>query len=81
MDQGLAETLTAMQAIGYKEIVAALQGSCTMDEAIEEIKMRTRRYAKRQISWFKREGRVIWLDLDAMDTNEAADRILAQEER
>ncbi len=81
MDQGLAKTLTAMQAIGYKEIVAALQGSCTMDEAIDQIKMRTRRYAKRQISWFKREGRVIWLDLDAMDTNEAADRILAQEER
>lgn len=79
VDAGFAETLTAMQAIGYKEIVSYLEGSCTLDEATEEIKKRTRRYAKRQISWFKRDGRVKWLDLDKLDTKAAADTIMEKE--
>lgn len=76
---GFRDTLTAMQAIGYKEIVDCLEGSCTLPEATEEIKKRTRRYAKRQLSWFKRDGRVKWLDLDQMDTNGAADMIMEKE--
>ena len=76
---GFRDTLTAMQAIGYKEIVDYLEGSCTLSEATEEIKKRTRRYAKRQLSWFKRDGRVKWLDLDQMDTNGAADMIMEKE--
>lgn len=76
---GFRDTLTAMQAIGYKEIVDYLEGSCTLPEATEEIKKRTRRYAKRQLSWFKRDGRVKWLDLDQMDTNGAADMIMEKE--
>jgi len=76
---GFRDTLTAMQAIGYKEIVDYLEGSCTLAEATEEIKKRTRRYAKRQLSWFKRDGRVKWLDLDQMDTNGAADMIMEKE--
>ncbi|MGN0072048.1 MAG: tRNA (adenosine(37)-N6)-dimethylallyltransferase MiaA [Atopobiaceae bacterium] len=79
VEAGFAETLTAMQAIGYKEIVAYLEGSCTLDDASEEIKKRTRRYAKRQLSWFKRDGRVKWLDLDQMDTKGAAETILEEE--
>jgi tRNA dimethylallyltransferase len=76
---GFRDTLTAMQAIGYKEIVDYLEGSCTLPEATEEIKKRTRRYAKRQLSWFKRDGRVKWLDLDQMDTKGAADMIMEKE--
>lgn len=76
---GLSDSCTAMQAIGYKEIVDYLEGSCTLPEATEEIKKRTRRYAKRQLSWFKRDGRVKWLDLDQMDTNGAADMIMEKE--
>ena len=76
---GLSDSCTAMQAIGYKEIVDCLEGSCTLPEATEEIKKRTRRYAKRQLSWFKRDGRVKWLDLDQMDTNGAADMIMEKE--
>ena len=56
-----------------------LEGSCTLPEETEEIKKRTRRYAKRQLSWFKRDGRVKWLDLDQMDTNGAADMIMEKE--
>ena len=53
---------TAMQAIGYKEIVEYLQNKITKEEAIEKIKQETRRYAKRQITWFKRIDNIKWLD-------------------
>ena len=53
---------TAMQAIGYKEIVEYLNGNITKDEAIEKIKQESRRYAKRQITWFKRIQNITWLN-------------------
>ena len=53
---------TAMQAIGYKEIVQYLNNELTKEEAIEKIKQETRRYAKRQITWFKRIENLKWLD-------------------
>ena len=53
---------TAMQAIGYKEIVEYLNNEITIEEAIEKIKQETRRYAKRQITWFKRIENLKWLD-------------------
>ena len=53
---------TAMQAIGYKEIVEYLNGIITKEEAIEKIKQESRRYAKRQITWFKRIKNLIWLN-------------------
>ena len=74
---GLAETLTAMQAIGYKEVIAYLDGALTLDEAIDEVKRRSRRYAKRQLSWLRRDGRVRWLDYDRLDEDEAARIVLA----
>lgn len=60
--QGLAEDTTAGQAIGYKEVLAALRGDCSLDEARELIKRRTRHYAKRQLSWLRRDGRAHVLD-------------------
>ena len=62
LERGLRDAVTAPQAIGYKEVVAALDGECTMDEASEQIKLATRRYAKRQRSWFRADKRVQWLD-------------------
>ena len=53
---------TAMQAIGYKEVVEYLENKITKSEMIEKIKMETRRYAKRQITWFKRNKNIKWLD-------------------
>lgn len=53
---------TAMQAIGYKEIVEYLDNKITIEDAIEKIKQETRRYAKRQITWFKRIENIKWLD-------------------
>ena len=54
LDMGLDDKNTAMQAIGYKELVQHLRGEISLEEAVEKIKMESRRYAKRQISWFKR---------------------------
>lgn len=61
---GFREGITAPQAIGYKEIVSALDGSITLDEAREQIKFATHRYAKRQRTWFKKDQRIHWLDAD-----------------
>ena len=52
---------TAMQGLGYKEVVEYLQGETTREEMIEKIKMETRRYAKRQITWFKKNKQTIWI--------------------
>lgn len=62
LERGLREGITAPQAIGYKEIVAALDGDCTLDEAIQAIKFATHRYAKRQRTWFRKDARIKWLD-------------------
>ncbi len=51
-----------MQALGYKEVYEYLKGEINKDEMIEKIKRESRRYAKRQITWFKRNQNIIWLD-------------------
>lgn len=66
---GLRDAITAQQAIGYKEIVAALDGETTMDEAVAQIKTATHRYAKRQRTWFRKDARIHWLDADSSDTD------------
>ena len=53
---------TAMQGLGYKEVKEYLDGNLTKDEMIDKIKMETRRYAKRQLTWFRRNENIIWLD-------------------
>lgn len=73
LGQGLRAGLTAPQAIGYKEVVAALDGLCSMSDAAEQIKLATRRYAKRQRTWFRRDQRIVWLDADTATTEELAD--------
>ncbi|HBQ64575.1 MAG TPA: tRNA (adenosine(37)-N6)-dimethylallyltransferase MiaA [Clostridiales bacterium] len=58
---------TAAQAIGYKELVRYLDGNGSLNDAVEQIKMQTRRYAKRQMTWFNHMEEVEWLDVQAMD--------------
>ena len=62
LDAGVPETATAMQAIGYKEVVRALEGEISMDEALAQVQQSSRRYAKRQLTWFRRNPDVRWLD-------------------
>lgn len=59
---GYTRELVSMQGLGYKEILAYLEGECTLEEAVYTIKRDTRHFAKRQITWFKRERDVIWLN-------------------
>jgi tRNA dimethylallyltransferase len=61
-------TATAAQAIGYKELFPYLRGEISLDEAAEAIKRETRRYAKRQMTWFRRDARIRWLFADEYDT-------------
>lgn len=58
---GIPEKCTAMQAIGYKEFVDALQARCTFEEAAERVKQSSRHYAKRQLTWFRRNPAIHWL--------------------
>ncbi len=67
LDRGFRSGITAPQAIGYKEIVAALDGDMSLDEAIELVKVATHRYAKRQRTWFRKDKRIHWLVADALD--------------
>ncbi len=58
---GIPRKCTAMQAIGYKEFVAALDGQCTVEEAADQVRQSSRRYAKRQLTWFRRNTAIHWL--------------------
>ena len=58
---------TAANAIGYKELRPWLEGSLPLEECLENLKRQTRRYAKRQITWLKRDERIHWLDPSAVD--------------
>ena len=73
---GAREALTARQAIGYKEVIQAIDGELGMDEAVRLIKQRSRRYAKRQISWCRRDPRTIWIAMDGRTPESAASEIL-----
>ncbi len=64
-DMGCRRGMVSMQGLGYKEILDYLDGTCTLDEAIYTLKRDTRHFAKRQLTWFKRERDVCWLDWEA----------------
>lgn len=64
VDMGCSRDSTAMQGLGYKEIISYLAGEITLDEAVYTIKRDTRHFAKRQLTWFRRERDVIWIEKD-----------------
>lgn len=67
-----------MQAIGYKEIVSALQGDISMERAVELIKQNSRRYAKRQWTWFRHDAQTKWFDYTDFSTRESLEDTLLQ---
>lgn len=77
MAMGFSERLVAHQALGYKEMIPYIKGEKTLEEAKETLKMETRRYAKRQLTWFRADKRVEWVNLDKFPSFDAAcDRII-----
>ena len=71
---------TAMQAIGYKELIAYLNGETPLGDAVALLKKNTRRYAKRQLTWLRRDERIVWHDmLRYADAADLANEISKQE--
>ena len=75
---GIPASCTAMQAIGYKEFVEALNGNCTIEEAADLVRQSSRRYAKRQLTWLRRNEKIHWL---TRRTGQSSEEILAQARR
>ena len=71
LERGLEQNKTAMQAIGYRQVVEHLRGERSLPETIELVKIRTRQFAKRQMTWFRRQAPVTWLGLEPNDAAEA----------
>ena len=67
---GYTSTMTAMQGLGYKEILHYLEGEISLEEAVYQIKRDTRHFAKRQLTWFRREENVHWIHVDHHNFNE-----------
>jgi tRNA dimethylallyltransferase len=74
LQQGLAENKTAMQAIGYRQVVEYLRDERSLTETIELVKSRTRQFAKRQLTWFRRHGSCEWLELPGEPVEEILKR-------
>lgn len=72
LTRGLAEGRTAREAIGYRQVAAYLAGECTREEAVEQTIVATRRFARRQDSWWRKDPRITWLDFDDVDLVERA---------
>ncbi len=77
LGKGLRDALTSAQAIGYKELVRVVEGDAPLEAAVEQMKRATRRYAKRQLTWFRADPRLRWIDVTGLDTAEAADAVMA----
>lgn len=61
LQSGIPRTATALQAIGYKQFLAVEEGRATVEEAVEEVKLRSRQYAKRQLTWLRRNDKINWI--------------------
>ncbi len=70
LEMGLDDSYQSMQGIGYKELIWYLQGKLTLQQAVETVKQESRRYAKRQLTWFRRDERIQWFDASRPDVTE-----------
>jgi tRNA dimethylallyltransferase len=77
LGEGLRVILTAAQAIGYKELVPVIEGRAGLKEAVASIKQASRRYAKRQLTWFRADPRIVWIDVTELSIEEVTQRALS----
>ena len=78
VEKGYGRACPAMNTLGYGEILDYLEGRCDLERAVERIKSGSRRYAKRQWSWFRRDRRIRWLELDRWGIEGVEKRVIAQ---
>ncbi|MDO4530897.1 MAG: tRNA (adenosine(37)-N6)-dimethylallyltransferase MiaA [Bacillota bacterium] len=76
LDRGYSPDLVSMQGIGYKEFIPYFNGESTLEEAVTQLKTNTRRFAKRQLTWFRRQIEGLWVDLSKSSSEEAMDEVL-----
>ncbi|WP_455258342.1 tRNA (adenosine(37)-N6)-dimethylallyltransferase, partial [Peptoniphilus asaccharolyticus] len=72
------ETSQSFKAIGYKEVLSYIKGEITLEEMSELIKKNSRHYAKRQLTWFKRDDRIVWLDREDEDLLEKVEKLVGE---
>ncbi len=75
-EQGLDKHSVSMQGLGYRQILDYLDGQATLEEALSKIKQETRHFAKRQLTWLRREKDVIWLDKEQLDDEQIIDEMI-----
>ena len=75
LERGYSSSLTSMQGLGYKEMALYLKGQLTLEEAVDLLKMSTRRFAKRQLTWFRRDDRIRWIDAGQRTAEEVSEEI------
>jgi tRNA dimethylallyltransferase len=78
LQRGLAENKTAIQAIGYRQVIEHLRGERSLPDTIELVKIRTRQFAKRQMTWFRRQVKCDWIELAPTDEPGAVARRICQ---
>lgn len=76
LEKGYSPELVSMQGIGYKEFVPYFNGECTLEEAVTQLKTNTRRFAKRQLTWFRRQIDGLWVDMSKTTGEEAMEDVL-----
>lgn len=76
LDKGYSPDLVSMQGIGYKEFIPYFKGECTIEEAVTQLKTNTRRFAKRQLTWFRRQIDGLWIDMSKATGEEALEDVL-----
>ena len=77
LEKGYAPDLVSMQGIGYKDFVPYFNGECTLEEAVTQLKTNTRRFAKRQLTWFRRQIDGLWVDLGNATGEKAMEDVLS----
>ena len=77
--KGFTSQMNSLRSVGYRELFAVLEGRCDLEEAIAEIKKNSRNYAKRQLTWFSHDRRILWYDItEKTEFDELADTIAAE---
>ena len=76
LDKGYTPELVSMQGIGYKEFIPYFNGECTLEQAVTQLKTNTRRFAKRQLTWFRRQIEGLWVDMSSSTGEEAMEEVL-----
>ncbi len=71
LSMGYPKELNSLNTVGYKEIIAHLEGEITLERAVELIKRNTRRFAKRQMTWFRKDKRILWIDINSEEDLDA----------